>query len=87
MSQNLSQLDISHKVEEVASSLDFTKCFKSGFQDQKSVWILDFITHSTLSKYSPLVMQTCIDYISSIAQGKPHKYIVERNAQIIILAD
>ena len=85
VSDNLTQLSIPYKVEEIACNLDFTECFMNGFEDQRNVWILDFITHSTLTNYPPLVQETCIKYISSIAQGKPDKYIVERNAQIIIL--
>ena len=82
---HLMQLSIPYKMEEIACNLDFTNCFKDGFQDQRNAWILDFITHSTLTKYPPPVQETCIQYVSSIAQGKPDKYIVERNAQIIIL--
>ena len=82
---NLVQLNIPYKVEEIACNLDFTKCFMNNFQDQRNKWILDFVTHSTLSKYPPPVQETCIQYISSISQGKPGKYIVERNAQIITL--
>lgn len=85
VSDNLMQLNIPYKEEEIICNLDFTKCFMNGFQDQRDMWILDFVTHSMLSKYPLPVQETCIQYISSIAQGKPDKYIVERNAQIIIL--
>ena len=84
ISDNLTKLNIPHKVDEVTCNLDFTKCFIDGFQDQRNMWILDFVTHSVLSKYPPPVQETCIQYISLIAQGKPDKYIVERNAKIII---
>ena len=85
MSENLTQLGITYEVEEITGELDFTECFKNGFQDRAHSKILDFITHTTLSKYSTEVRDTCVKYIASLAKGKPDKYIIERSAHIIII--
>lgn len=82
---HLTKLNIPYETEEISGHIDFTQCFMDGFQDPANTKILNFITQTALCKYPPLVQQLCIEYISSISHGKPDKYIVERNAQVIIL--
>ena len=64
--------------------MDLTDCFKNEFKEPHHKYLLDFFTHTRLDRYPPAVAQTCIDYLSSVAIGKPEEYKVPCNVVIIM---
>ena len=68
----------------ISGSNDMTESFKVGFDKPPHKYLLDFVTHTKLERYPPAVAQTCIDYLSSVAKGKPQQYKVPRSTAIII---
>ena len=74
--ENLSELGIPYKVESIAGELDFTECFKDNFQKPGQKFLLDFLAHTKLIRYPPEIGKLCIDFIASVAVGKPDRYIM-----------
>ena len=68
----------------VEGCMDLTDCFKNEFKEPRHKYLLDFLTHTRMDRYPPAVTQTCIDYLSSVAIGKPEEYKVPCNAVIIM---
>ena len=62
---------------------DITDCFKNDFKEPRHKYVLDFSTHTRMDRYPPAVAQTCIDYLSSAAKGKPEQYKVTRTTAVI----
>ena len=74
--ESLSELGFPYKVEMIAGELDFTECFKDNFQKPAQKFLLDFITRTKLIRYPPEITKLCIDFIASVAVGKPERYIM-----------
>ena len=74
--ESLSELGIPYKVEFVPGELDFTESFKDDFQKPKHKFLLDFVAHTKLIRYPPEIGKLCIDFIASVAVGKPDRYIM-----------
>ena len=81
--ESLNTLGIKHETEVIAGEIDLTESFKDGFTKSHQKCILDFLTHTKTNRYPPAIAQTCIDYLSSIAEGKPEQYKVPRTTAII----
>ena len=79
----LDHLGIKYEVSSVEGANDMTESFKDNFQQPRHKYLLDFVTHTKMDRYPPVVAQTCIDYLSSVAQGKPEQYKVPRMTFII----
>ena len=73
-----------YEIELVEGLRDLTDCFKNEFKEPCHKYILDFLTHARMDRYPPAVAQTCIDYLSSVAIGKPEEYKVPCNSVIIM---
>ena len=65
--------------------LDLTDCFADGFQHPIHRMNLDFIAQTKLSQYPASVAQTCIDYLYSIAQGKPAQCLIEHAVNWLVV--
>ena len=81
--KSLNNLGEKHEVELVEGYMDLTDCFKNEFKEPRHKYFLDFTTHTRMDRYPPAVIQTCIDYLSSVAIGKPEEYKVACNVVII----
>ena len=81
----LDKLGIKYKVEMIKGEVDFTEYFRDEFQKSNQKHILDFATHTKIERYPPAVSQTCMDYLASIATGKPKKYILPFSTDIIVI--
>ena len=81
--ESLSELGIPYKVEMVAGELDFTECFRDDFQKPSQKFLLDFITRTKLIRYPPEITKLCIDFIASVAVGKPDQYIMQSAVAVI----
>ena len=72
--ESLATLGEKYTVELVEGFTDLTDCFKNDFKEPRHKYVLDFATHTRMDRYPPDVAQTCIDYLSSVAVGKPELY-------------
>ena len=82
--ESLNTLGENYEVELVEGCNDMTDCFKSNFKEPHHKYLLDYLTHTKVERYPPAVAQTCIDYLLSVAKGKPEVYKVPRTTAIII---
>ena len=82
--ETLDKLGIKYEVDMIEGENDLTECFKDGFQKPHQKYVLDFITHAKMDRYPTAVVQTCIDYLSSVANGKPEQYRVPRVTAFIV---
>ena len=76
-------LKIPYATDRISGEIDLTKCFNDGFKETCHKWVLNFLIHAKLSNFPPSVTEICIEYLSSVAQGKPEKHIIERTAHVI----
>ena len=82
--ESLATLGEKYTVELVEGFTDLTDCFKNDFKEPRHKYVLDFATHTRMDRYPPDVAQTCIDYLSSVAVGKPELYKIPRTTAIIM---
>ena len=83
--QALDNLGASYTRDSVDGVLDLTSCFMGGFQQPKQKQVLDFLAHAKMSCYPPAIAETCIEYLSSIAYGKPEKFLIAHRADVILI--
>ena len=84
ITESLDGLDISYEMDTVDGVVDMSECFKDGFDKPHHKYLLEFVTHTKLERYPPVIAQTCIDYLSSVAKGKPEQHMVPRTTAVII---
>ena len=82
--ESLNTLGDKYEVEAVEGDDDLTECFKHHFKERHHKYVLDFLTHTKMDRYPAAITQTCIDYLSSVARGKPEQYKVLRTTVIIV---
>ena len=82
--ESLNNLGEKYEVELVEGCNDLSDCFKNGFKEPRHKYVLDFATHTRMDRYPPAVTQICIDYLSSVAKGKPEQYKVPCTTAIIL---
>ena len=78
VAHTLNKMGIEYSAQEIDGTADFSDCFKKDFQDPRQERLLDFLTHTQISKYPPLIRKTCIDYLSSVSSRKPGQYVFTR---------
>ena len=83
VTSTLAKMGIRYHAQEIRSSLDLTDCFADDFQLPHQRHLLDFLTHTKLNLYPPIIGRTCIEYLSSIATGKPENYSLTRVTAVI----
>ena len=71
-------------METIIGFEDFTECFKDDFEKPAHKKLLGFLTHTDIEQYPPAVVKTCIDYLASVAEGKPREYKLQRATSIIV---
>ena len=81
----LDKMGIAYRVKVSQGPCDVSHCFKRGFEHPSDHYFLDHITHTKMRKHPPTAVQTCIDYLSSIAEGKPEKYILTEVSDVIFV--
>lgn len=81
----LDEMGIEYRLKVSQGPCDVTHCFKGGFKNPSDLYFLDHITHTKMRKHPPVVVQKCIDYLSSIAEGKPEKFILTEVADVIFV--
>ena len=79
----LTEMGLAYRIQKSDGPLDIPPNFEKEFQSSPGVYVLDFLAHTKLSRYPPAVAQTCIEYFSSIAEGKPDKFILTQEADIL----
>lgn len=82
--ESLDALGIEYKMELIDGDLDFTECFKDGFQKPHQKFFLDFMTHTRLERYPPEISQLCIEFLAAAAIGKPEQYIIPFSVAFIV---
>ena len=82
--ESLNTLDETYEIESIEGDSNLTDCFKNDFKEPRHKYLLDFTTHTRMDRYPPAVTQTCIDYLSSVATGKPEQYKVPCTTTVII---
>ena len=65
--------------------LDLTQCFEEGFHHSSHRIVLDFIVQTKLSQYPPSVAQICINYLYSIAQGRPARCVIDHAVNWLVV--
>ena len=83
--ENLDKLGIEYKVETIKGEVDFTEYFRDESQKSNQKHLMDFTTHTKIEHYPPAVYQTCMDYLASIANGKPKQYIFPFSTDFIVI--
>ena len=78
----LTEMGITYSIQKSGGPLDIPN-FEKGFQSPSGVYMLDFLAHTKLSRYPPAVAQKCIEYFSSIAEGKPDRFTLTQKADIL----
>ena len=79
----LTTMGIRYRQLETKTPFDLTDCFEDDFQLPHQKHILDFLTHTKLNRYPPTIRKTCVEYLSSIATGKPQEYSLVRVGAVI----
>ena len=78
----LTEMGIAYRIQKSGGPLDIPN-FEKGLQSPSDVYVLDFLAHTKLSRYPPAVAQKCIEYFSSIAEGKPDRFTLTEEAGIL----
>ena len=78
----LTEMGIAYRIQKSGGPLDIPD-FEKGLQSPSGVYLLDFLAHTKLSRYPPAVTQKCIEYFSSIAEGKPDRFTLTQEADIL----
>ena len=73
-----------YQIEMIDGEIDFTKCFRDGFQKPHQKFLLDFMTHTKMVRYPEAVKKLCIDFLRASAVGKPEKYILPFAVALIV---
>ena len=81
----LQEMSIKYKVIRQSLVFDLTQCFQERFDTQYSQQILDHLTLVKLSDYAPEVSQACVEYLRTIAEGKPDKYLITSVCDMIVV--
>ena len=78
----LTEMGIAYRIQKSGGPLDIPN-FEKGLQSPSDVYLLDFLAHTKLSRYPPAVTQKCIEYFSSITEGKPDRFTLMQEADIL----
>ena len=65
--------------------LDMTQCFKEEFNSPSHRIVVDFISQTKMAQYPASVFQVSIDYLYSIAEGKPDQVVVDHAVQWLVV--
>ena len=65
--------------------LDMTGCFKDGFKDPAHRIVVDFIAQTKMAQYPASVFQVSVDYLYSIAEGKPDQVVIDHAIQWLVV--
>ena len=84
VTENLDKLGIAYQIEMIDGEIDFTECFRDGFQTPYQKFLLDFMTHTKMVRYPEAVKKLCIDFLRASAVGKPEKYILPFAVALIV---
>ena len=82
--ENLDTLGVEYSTELINGELNFTKCFRDGFQKPHQRFLLDFMTHTKVERYPPEISQLCVEFLASAAVGKPEQYIIPFSVAFIV---
>ena len=74
--ETLNNLGIHYESQLIDGELDLTEHFQDGFKKPHQRFLLDFLTHTKLQRYPEEIFQACIDYLESVAVGKPERYTI-----------
>ena len=81
----LDKMGIEYHLEVSQGPCDVTHCFKRGFKSPSDRYFLGHMSHTKMRKQPPMVVQKCIDYISSIAEGKPETFVLMEVSDVIFV--
>ena len=82
----LDNMEVTYTMETPADiGLDLTPCFKEEFKHPFHKVVLDFIAQTKMAQYPPTVFQVSVDYLRSIAQGKPDKYVINHAVNWLVV--
>ena len=85
VTDSLDTLGIEYKTESpIYAEIDCTDCFRDEFQKPHQKFILDFMTHTKLERYPPEISRLCIEYLASVAIGKPKQYLIQCSSAFIV---
>ena len=82
--ETLDTLGIEYKTDVIDGELDLTECFRDGFQKPHQKLFLDFIFHTRLECYPLEISQLCVEFLTSVAVGKPDQYIIPFSVAFIV---
>ena len=84
VTDNLDALGIEYKTESIYAEMDCTDCFRDEFQKPHQKAFLNFMIHTKLECYPPEISQLCIEYLASVAIGKPKQYLIQCSCAFIV---
>ena len=82
----LDEMNVAYTLQSPSDiQIDLTECFREGFDHPSHSLVLDFIAQTKMSQYPASVRQVCIDYLQSIALGKPKQFVVNYSLDWLIV--
>ena len=82
--ETLNELGIHYESQLIDGELNLTSHFRDGFKKPHQRFLLDFLTYTKLQRYPEEISQACIDYLESVAVGKPECYTIYFSASCIV---
>ena len=82
--ENLNDLGIHYDSQLIDGELDLTEHFQDRFKKPHQRRLLDFMTHTKMEYCPKQIYQTCVDYLASVAVGKPERYVTQFYAVFIV---
>ena len=82
----LDKMEVTYTVE-VPGKLpfDMTECFKEEFKDPAHRKLVEFTAQTKMAQYPASVFQVSVDYLYSIAEGKPDQVIIDHAVQWMVV--
>ena len=82
----LDKMEVTYTMETPSKlPLDMTQCFKEEFNSPSHRIVVDFISQTKMAQYPASVFQVSIDYLYSIAEGKPDQVVVDHAVQWLVV--
>ena len=82
----LDDMGLEYTVEYTDGVNDLSQCFEDGFKHPHQKSVLDFIAQTKMEQYPPRVVETSINYLSSIAYGKPKHTLIASRQDVVIVS-
>lgn len=84
--KQLDDMGVKYTLKFTDGAIDLSQHFKDDFKHPNQKWVLDFIAQTKMIRYPPLVAETSIKYLASIAYGNPDQTLIASRQDIIVIS-